>query len=104
VPAAPSCGSASSCFSAVWIRVTSSSVGCDLSVITSWSAIAVVTHDGQFTFSAPAASIGAISALRPTIRTTWNETATVVQRLQLASAKALFVLVTGAPSLTVTSA
>jgi hypothetical protein len=104
VPPAPSCGSASSSFSAAWIRETSWSVGWDLSVITSWSAIAVVTQAGQFTFSAPAASIGAISALRPTIRTTWNETATVVQRLQLASAKALFVFVTGAPSFTVTSA
>jgi hypothetical protein len=104
VPFAPSVETASSCFSASSIRCTSSAVGSDLSVTTIWSAIAVVTQAGQFTFSAPAALIGAISLLRPTIRTTWKDTATVVQRLQLASAKALFVFVTFAPSRIVTSA
>ena len=69
---------------------------------TIWSAIAVVMHAGQLTFSAPAALIGAIVLLCPTIRTTWNETATVVHALQFANAKALFVFVTGAPSRTVT--
>jgi hypothetical protein len=103
-PFAPSDESASSCFSAVWIRCTSSSVGCDLSVTTIWSAIAVVRQYGQLTLSAPAALIGAITLLRPTTSTTWKETATVVHALQLAKAKALFVFVTGSPSLTVTSA
>jgi hypothetical protein len=52
--------------------------------------------------SAPAALIGAMTLLWPTTSTIWNETATVVQALQWAIAKALFVLVTGAPSCTVT--
>ena len=60
-------------------------------------------HAGQFTFSAPAALIGAIVLLWPMIRTTWNETATVVHALQFAKANALFVLLTELPSLTVTS-
>jgi hypothetical protein len=46
--------------------------------------------------------IGAITLLWPTIRTTWNETATVVQAWQWAKAKALFLLVAAAPSWTVT--
>ena len=62
---------------------------------TIWSAIAVVMHAGQLTLSAPAALIGAITLLWPTIRTIWNETATVVHALQLANANALFVFVTG---------
>src|SRR3954470_7255061 len=60
-------------------------------------------HEGQLTLSAPAAFVGAITLLVPTISTTWNDTATVVHALQLASANALFVLPTGAPSFTVTS-
>jgi hypothetical protein len=48
--------------------------------------------------SAPAALIGAMIRLCPTTRTIWNETATVVHALQCAIAKALFVLVTSAPS------
>src|SRR4051812_2821838 len=40
--------------------------------------------------------------LFPTISTIWNETATVVQALKCAIAKALLVLVTGEPSCTVT--
>jgi hypothetical protein len=44
-----------------------------------------------------------MSLLRPMMRMTWKETATVVQPLQSASAKALLVLVTGAPPRTVTS-
>ena len=54
--------------------------------------------------SAPAALIGAITLLRPTINTSWKETATVVHALQWASAYALLVFVTSAPPLTVTSA
>ena len=63
-----------------------------------------MTQAGQLTLSDPAALIGAITALRPTIRTTWNDTATVVQALQLAKAKALLLFVTGLPPLTVTRA
>jgi hypothetical protein len=43
-------------------------------------------------------------SLWPTTSTTWNETATVVHALQLASAKAALRFVTSAPSLTVTTA
>ena len=60
-------------------------------------------HDGQLSFRASATLIGAIVLLVPTTRTTWNDTATVVHALQLASAYALFSFVTGAPFLTVTS-
>ena len=67
-------------------RCSSSSDGSDLSVTTIWSAIAVVMHDGQLTFSASATLIGVIVSLWPTISTSWNDTATVVHALQLASA------------------
>jgi hypothetical protein len=53
---------------------------------------------------APAALIGAMFLLEPTISTSWNDTATVVQALQWAIAYALLVLVTSAPPVTVTSA
>jgi hypothetical protein len=52
--------------------------------------------------SAPAALIGATILLCPMTSTIWKETATVVHALQCAIANALFVLVTGAPSCTVT--
>jgi hypothetical protein len=52
--------------------------------------------------SAPAALIGAMILLWPMTRTIWKDTATVVHALQCAIAKALLVLVTGAPSCTVT--
>jgi hypothetical protein len=48
--------------------------------------MAVVMQAGQSPFIAAAALIGAMSLLVPTMRTTWNETATVVQLLQFASA------------------
>jgi hypothetical protein len=104
VPPAPRAGRASSFFSADSISSTSCRLGCFVSVTTIWSAIAVVRQAGQLTFREPAASIGAITALRPTISTTWNDTATVVHALQLAKAKAPFVFVTGAPPETVTRA
>ena len=46
--------------------------------------------------------MGAKTLLLPTTSTICTETAIVVQALQLARAKALFVFVTGASSLTVT--
>jgi hypothetical protein len=66
--------------------------------------MAVVRHDGQLTLSAPAASIGAILLLCPTISTIWNDTATVVHASQFAKANAPFVFVTGAPFAIVTIA
>jgi hypothetical protein len=49
-------------------------------------AIATVRHCGQLTLSASATLIGMTVSLRPTTSTSWNETATVVHALQLASA------------------
>jgi hypothetical protein len=102
-PSAPSAGRALSCSSAARSLATSSSEGWDFNVTTIWSAIAVVMQAGQLTFSAPAALTGAIVLLWPMIKTTWNDTATVVHALQFAKANALFVLFTGAPFVTVTS-
>ena len=45
-----------------------------------------MTQYGQLTFSASATLIGVILSVWPTTRTSWKETATVVQALQLASA------------------
>ena len=103
VAVAPSAGSASSCSSAA--RVVREQFGGRVYTVTTiWSAIAAVTQEGQLPFSAPAALIGTMRLLCPTTRTTWNDTAIVVQAVQLAKANALFVFVTGAPSRTVTSA
>jgi hypothetical protein len=102
-PSAPSAGRALSFSSAARSFATSSSEGWDCNVTTIWSAIAVVMHAGQLTFSAPAALTGAIVLLWPMISTTWNDTATVVHARQFAKANALFVLFTGAPFVTVTS-
>ena len=49
-------------------------------------AIAVVMQAGQSRLSASATLIGMIRSLWPTTRTSWKETASVVQALQLASA------------------
>lgn len=103
VAAAPSAEIASSFCSAASIFCTSSGVGCEVSVTTIWFANAAVRQTGQLTFNDPAALIGAIVALRPTMSTTWNPTATVVHARQLAKANAPFVFVTGAPPDTVTS-
>lgn len=73
------------CSSAVSAR-SSSADGTERSVTTIWSAIAVVTQYGQLSLSASATSIGLITLLCPTTSTSWNETATVVQARQLASA------------------
>ena len=86
VPAAPSDEIASSFLSSSLRRCSSSSEGTDLIDSTIWSAIAVVMHEGQLTFSAPAKFSGAIVSLCPTISTSWKETATVVHALQLANA------------------
>jgi hypothetical protein len=86
VPAAPRAEIASSFLSSSLRRCSNSSEGTDLIDSTIWSAIAVVMHDGQLTFSAPAKFSGAIVSLCPTISTSWKETATVVQALQLANA------------------
>ena len=67
-------------------RRSSSSEGADLTEITSCFAIAVVMHSGQFRLSASATLIGMILSLWPTTSTSWKETASVVQALQLASA------------------
>jgi hypothetical protein len=86
VPWAPSCDSAPSFFRSFWSSVSSCVEGCDLSVTTIWSAIAVVIQAGQSPFSAPAALMGVMMRLSPTTRTTWKDTATVVQLWQLARA------------------
>jgi hypothetical protein len=104
VASAPSKGNAFSLARAACSFRRSEAGGCLDTVTTIWSAIAVVMHAGQSAFSAPAALIGAIVSLCPTTRTTWNDTATVVQPRQRANANALFVSVTGAPLRTVTSA
>jgi hypothetical protein len=85
-PPAPEPAIPSSFCSAALSRVVSSCDGCALIVTTIWSAIAVVTQDGQLTFSASAMLIGVIVFVCPTISTSWNDTATVVHALQLASA------------------
>src|SRR5205809_705868 len=84
-------------------RRSGSSGGTELSDTTIWVAIAVVTHDGQLTLSASATLIGMIVSVWPTTSTSWNETATVVQALQLASAYAELVSSTASPPSTVTS-
>jgi hypothetical protein len=63
VASAPRAGSASSRASAACSLFRSSADGCSDTVTTIWSAIAVVMHAGQSTFSAPAALIGAIVSL-----------------------------------------
>ena len=64
VPFAPSAESAFSCCSAACdLLRRAPGDGCDVSVTTIWSAIAVVRHAGQLTLSAPAALIGAIVLL-----------------------------------------
>ena len=97
----PSAVSASSFCKAATSRCWSSADGSPVSVTTNCLAIAVVKHAGQLTLSAPAALMGAMTLLRPITSTICTETAMVVQALQLAKAKALFVFVTGCPSLTV---
>jgi hypothetical protein len=66
-------------------------------------AMAVVVQAGQSPLNAAAALMGAMIRLWPSRSTTWTDTATVVHLLQLTSAKARLVSVTGAPSLAVTS-
>ena len=67
-------------------RCSSSSDGADLTEITICFAIAVVMQLGQLRLSASATLIGMILSLWPTTSTSWKETASVVQALQLASA------------------
>ena len=67
-------------------RRSSSSDGADVTETTICFAIAVVMHAGQLRLSASATLIGMIRSLWPTTRTSWKETARVVQALQLASA------------------
>lgn len=61
-------------------------LGRDLRLTTIWSAMAVVAQAGHWELRASAVLIGMIVLLCPTTRTTWNETATVVQDWQLARA------------------
>ena len=77
---------ASSFLSSSVSRRRSSSEGADVSEMTSCFAIAVVMQAGQSRLSASATLIGMISSLWPTTRTSWKETASVVQASQLASA------------------
>ena len=77
---------ASSFFSSAVSRFSSSSDGADWTEITICFAIAVVMQLGQLRLSASATLIGMIRSLWPTTSTSWNETARVVQALQLASA------------------
>ena len=85
-PPAPEAAIPSSFCSAALSLVVSSCDGCALIVTTIWSAIAVVTQDGQLAFSASAMLMGVIVFVCPTTSTIWNDTATVVHALQLASA------------------
>ena len=103
VPPVPNWGSAPSWDKILSILCSSGTGGCDLRVTTIWSAMAVVEQAGQFELSEVAWFTGAITLLCPTIRTTWKETATVVQPAHFPTAAALFVGVTAWPPLTVTS-
>ena len=67
-------------------RRSSSWEGADLTEITICFAIAVVMQLGHLRLSASATLIGMILSLWPTTSTSWKETASVVQALQLASA------------------
>ncbi|MDX6686096.1 MAG: hypothetical protein QOF86_2224 [Baekduia sp.] len=102
-PPAPSCEIASSFWSSAVSLCSSSAGGSAVMVTTIWSAIAVVTQEGQLTLSASATLIGMMVLVWPTINTNWNDTATVVHALQLASAYALLTSSTVWPPLTVTS-
>ena len=77
---------ASSFSSSAVSRRRSSSEGADVTETTICFAIAVVMHYGQSRLSASATLIGVIRSLCPTTRTSWKETAKVVQASQLASA------------------
>ena len=94
---------ASSFLSSAVSRRSSSSDGADVTETTICFAIAVVMQLGQLRLSASATLIGMIRSLCPTTRTSWKETARVVQASQLASAYAEFSLSTGSPPDTVTS-
>ena len=82
----PATARASRRSSAACRRSRSSGVGSSVSETTIWLANAAVMQYGQPTFRASATFTGAMRSLWPTTSTTWNETATVVHALQLASA------------------
>jgi hypothetical protein len=86
VPLAPSLGNAPSWLRSEFSLASRAADGWTESVTTIWSATAVVMQAGQLSLSASATLIGVTILLRPTTRTTWKETATVVQLWQFAKA------------------